>query len=261
MEKYSKLVNLTGTPGTEFTTDLQRHFRRVSQDEGIISGIVKSDPNTSLTSLLGYNFTDMFPTSFNGVPVAKITAKAMHNGDVYVWAKYAFPGSRGSGGQQGEAMRFKIATGYDEVKVFEETEENNKKEFATTDGYRHITALQADITWNFGDLAHKGSTPPQDALNGIRVTGSLNKNELSLFNHTMPEKSCLYLGLDMTWTNQIWEYMHKARYREYTVPRAEGDNEDTELVKHHWDTPWRKAGSSVVEYSHNYRVMDWGDIG
>ena len=255
-DRLNNLVNLKGTPGTEFTTDFS--FTRKNKSSGVISGIVKNGA-TTLNDLSGPYFTDMFPARWNGVPRDTITAKAMYNGDVYLWAKYKYPDRpSGSSSSSSEPYRFKATSGTEPITVFCKPDANGEV-FGSENGGtlkqsnqkgRSILATQIVIPWNFdNDFYTDGSAVPEGAIAGLKLTGSLNSSELFFDKLTLPSKSCLYEGVDMEWKDNFWSYYHKVKYREY-YPAKDGD-------MMHWEQPYLD-GTEVKWDDVPYRVMAWG---
>ena len=254
-DRLNNLVNLKGTPGTEFTTDFS--FTRKNKSSGVISGIVKNGA-TTLNDLGGPYFTDMFPTRWNGVPRDTITAKAMYNGDVYLWAKYKYPDMpKGSSSSSSEPHRFKATSGTEPITVFCKPDDKSKVFGSDTGGTlrqsnqngRKVQAIYIDIIWNFDNHFYtEGSAVPEGAITGLKLTGSLNREELVFERFILPSKSCLYEGVEMVWKNNFWNYYHKVRYREYYPAKDD---------MMHWEQPY-VDGAEVKWDDVPYRVMAWG---
>ena len=255
-ERITNTVKLKGTPGTEFVTDLTYRLRNKST--GVISGVVKKAAN-NLADLSGLQYLDLFPATFNGVPRDNITAKAMYDGDVYLWAKYKFPSTSGRGGSDSEPLRLKIDTGHEIVTVWNSVSDPDNvgvgtSKFATPDGKRQVAAMVMTLKWNFDtNLMTEGAAMPAGAIAGMKLQSSLNKNALHLDTMEMPARSCLYMGIEMTWKDNYWTYYHNAKYREFYPAKPEPG---ISPVPKHWEVSFVEG--IRVKWTNQYMIKDWG---
>ena len=210
------LVNLEGTPGTQFTLQSALTHPRLSGSTGTITGIVtrtSDDPSLSDRDALT-QYSGAFPGEWNGVRRHSVTAKAMSNGNIILIAKYKNPKSDGSssGGGYSEPPRFEISHGQVNVRVYNDPE---NIDVLIEDG-RYVQARLITVKWNDdNDRIPRRIQAPTKMDWGIRLNGTLNNNIVYPGGISFPPKTLKYIGPEGRYQNGVWNYMHVALGRVY----------------------------------------------
>ena len=205
------IVNLPGTPGLEFTKVFDKN-----KSSGVISGIVKRtrlDPGVSdRDSLDGDNYQKLFPAQWNGVPRYSITAKAMYNGDIYLWCNYKFTNRNGKWPSM--PARFQISHGQQSLRVYTSYTSDTKP--LDVEGGREVMSSLVTIKWNLdSEMIKTGQEPPSGVTHGLTLLGTINSNSIYFGGLNFPPHSLRYIGPETEYKDDQWKYHHVALGRTY----------------------------------------------
>lgn len=210
------LVNLAGSPGTQFTkvSALQNWRENFNGSTGVISGIaIRSPSETGDGRDILTDYDSAFPGVWNGIYRHSVTAKAMSNGNILLVAKYKNqkPGS----GRWSDPPRLLISHGDASVKVYNSL--NNIEELYRGDiKGRYVYARIITVKWNLDtDRTPRTSMPPEGLRRGLNLNGTLNKNTVHPGGLSFAPLTLRYTGPEVKYQNGSWDYMHVAKARIY----------------------------------------------
>ena len=245
------LVNLEGTPGTQFTkvSPLANWAEEFNGSTGTISGIVIRDNEAGRVSDRNAlsQYSHLFPMTWMGVLRYSVTAKAMSNGNILLTAKYK--NVKGKDRRSSEAIRFSISHGDTNVKVF-----NAPTNIDTlVEKGRYVPARLITVKWNFDkDRTPTMKTAPNGIYEGVIRYGTLNKTGVYFGNNIdFGEKELKYIGPEVQWQNGQWDYLHVAVQRVYYPLSIE------KPVKH-WEEPYIKAADLKPGFRDIIPAVNWG---